>query len=392
MTAHRLITATLAGVAAVALAVAVPVAAAASSHPAASASTASTRYLPANGGTVKWTVRVHDAKSAWCMWTSSPTVSGFNAIMKCKTSTISRSARFKANRLRRPTTYKITLTVLAEARTVDRWRVIEAGKAAPTSTTTTTTTTAPTSASCTNPSYSTSEAEGTDNTDPNDGAQYWWVNNDAWSGSHGPQTLYVCNKSSWYAVSNQPNDGGQVETYPDTEYDVGGRENPSTTPINGFSAITSTYADVEPAAGGWDAAYDLWTNDWTNETMIWTSWAGSNAFWADCASAADPETYCGVQQNAAVTLDGVGYHFLANGPSGTNCTTSNEADCELMFFADTQASSGSVDLLAAFQWEVANGYAKASDVPTQLCYGVEISYTSGAETFATTGLTFSLAR
>ena len=54
---------------------------------------------------------------------------------------------------------------------------------------------------CTNPSFSTSDAEGTENIDG--GAEYWWVNNDAWSGSHGPQSISVCNHSSWYAVSDQ---------------------------------------------------------------------------------------------------------------------------------------------------------------------------------------------
>ena len=101
----------------------------------------------------------------------------------------------------------------------------------PPATTTTTTTDPPktTGGTCTNPVYSTSEATGTDNTDPNDGYQYWWVDNDAWSGSHGPQTLNVCSNSCWNAVSDQTDNGGQVETYPDTEYDVGGRDNPSTT-------------------------------------------------------------------------------------------------------------------------------------------------------------------
>ncbi len=271
---------------------------------------------------------------------------------------------------------------------------------------TTTTTTAsppptkttPTSASpqsggnCTSPVYSTSDAEGTYNTDPND-AQYWWVNNDAWSGSHGPQTIYVCNQSSWYATSNQPNNGGQVETYPDTEYDVGGRNTPSTTPISGFSSITSTFSEAYPSAGGWDAAYDLWTDNWTNETMIWNQWAGSNAYWAQCANN-EISGGCGTEPGVALSLDGVPYHFLANGPTNANgtpipCTASNESQCEYMFFRDTQVSSGSVDVLAAWKWEVANGYASASDIPTQLEYGVEISYTSGTETFPMTGLTFS---
>ena len=233
-----------------------------------------------------------------------------------------------------------------------------------------------------------------DNTDPNDGYQYWWVNNDAWSGSAGPQTMNVCSQSSWNAVSDQTDNQGQIETYPDTEYDVGGRNNPSTTPISGFSSITSTFSEAYPSAGGWDAAYDLWTDNWTNETMIWNQWAGDNAYWAQCANN-EVSGGCGTEPGVALTLGGVPYHFLANGPTNANgtpipCTAANESKCEYMFFRDAQVSTGSVEILAAWQWEVANGYASASDVPTQLEYGVEISYTSGTETFPMTGLTFNV--
>ncbi len=253
----------------------------------------------------------------------------------------------------------------------------------PTTTTTlppTTTTTISTPASggnCANPSFSSSEATGTDNIDPGDGG-FWWVDNDAWSGSHGPQTINVCNQSSWYATSNQPNVQGQVETYPNTEYDIGGRNNGvPTRPISGYPAgsITSTFSEVYPSGGGWDASYDLWTDTWENETMVWNQWAGDNAFWPS-------------QAKTPVTIDGVGYTFLAN---GHNCSAAVESTCEYMFFRDTQVTSGSVDLAAILQWEVANGYAKASDVPTQLEYGVEISYTNGPETFPMTGLTFSVS-
>ena len=251
----------------------------------------------------------------------------------------------------------------------------------PTTPTTTAATAAPSGGNCTNPSFSSSNAQATDNTDPNDGHQYWWVNNDAWSSGHGPQTIDVCNQSSWYAVSNQPDVGGQVETYPNTEYDVGGRlasaASPATDPtISKYSGgtITSTFSEAYPSGGGWDAAYDLWTDDWKNETMIWNQWAGTNDYWPEKAT-------------IAVTLGGVGYTFYpnCNGPADA----ANEAHCEYMFFRDTQVTSGSVNILAAWQWEVANGYASASDVPTQLEYGVEVSYTSGTETFPMTGLTFN---
>ena len=179
-------------------------------------------------------------------------------------------------------------------------------------------------------------------------------------------------------MSNQPNVGGQVETYPDTEYDVGGRDSPSTTPISGWNSITSTFSEAYPSAGGWDAAYDLWLNNWSTEIMIWNQWAGAQSFWPDQANNSG---------GFALTLDGVPYHFFDNGG-------------ELMFFRDTQATSGSVDILAALQWLVANpnadpastgAHVVASDVPTQFEYGVEVCYTSGTETFPMNGLTFSLS-
>jgi hypothetical protein len=234
-----------------------------------------------------------------------------------------------------------------------------------TSTTSSSTTTSQpqaTGGNCTNPTFSTNEATGTENTDPGPD-EYWWVDNDAWSGSHGPQTIYVCSPSSWYAVSNQPNNGGAVETYPNTEYDVGGREHPTTTPISGWNSITSTFSEAFPSAGSWDAAYDLWLNDWGTEIMIWNQWSGAQGYWPP-------------QATTAVTLGGVPYHFLNNGG-------------ELMFFRDSQVSSGSVDILAALNWLVSQGIVKSTDVPTQLEYGVEICSTNGPETFPLTGLTFS---
>ncbi len=214
---------------------------------------------------------------------------------------------------------------------------------------------------CTSPTYTSSNPNATDNTDPGP-VENWWVNNDAWSGSHGPETINVCSNTSWYATSNQPNDGGQVETYPDTEYDVGGRQHQSTTPISGWDSITSTFAESNPPDGGWDAGYDLWTDNWAHETMIWNQWAGSQSFWPSQANG--PNGF-------AANLDGVPYHFFANGS-------------ELMFFRDTQVASGSVDILAAWQWEVAHGFAQATDVPTQIEYGTEVCYTNGTETYNTT--------
>lgn len=226
-----------------------------------------------------------------------------------------------------------------------------------------TTTAAPPSGAkkCTKPIWSSSEGTGTISLDS---AGLWWVDNDAWSGSHGPQTIHVCNQSSWYAVSKQPNVQGQVETYPNTEYDIGGRNNglPTRT-IAQYKTISSTFSEAFPSAGSWDAAYDLWLNNWSTEIMIWNEYTGTQLY------------YQGMGR--PVTLSGVPYHFINLGG-------------ELIFIRDTMVKSGSVDLLAAMKWLVTQGLVKSTAVPTQLEYGVEVCSTSGTETFPMTGLTFNL--
>ncbi len=170
---------------------------------------------------------------------------------------------------------------------------------------------------------------------------------------------------SWYAVSNQTDVQGQVETYPDTEYDVGGRNNGTPTKtIAQYKSIASTFSEDFPSAGSWDAAYDLWLNNWSTEIMIWNEWTGTQLYWPPAGA-------------QAVTLDGVPYHFYNNGG-------------ELMFFRDAMVKSGSVDILAAMNWLVSQGLVQSTDVPTQLEYGVEIVSTSGSDTFPLTGLTFNL--
>lgn len=240
---------------------------------------------------------------------------------------------------------------------------------------------ATTATTCTAPVYSGATGEATYNVDPGS-HEYWWVSNDEWSGDGQPQHLYVCNQSSWYVEANQKTNGGAVETYPDTEYDVGGRASAapnqtvgSTVPLSGWASMNSTFSEVAPTTGNWDFGYDLWLTNWSAETMIWNQWHGGQSYWPS-------------QAVATATLTGTLYTFT---PNGTNCNTTNVGHCELIFARESQVSSGSVNILAAFQWEVAHGYAKATQIPTQLEYGVEIAGTSGTEKFSVNGLTMSLA-
>ena len=103
---------------------------------------AATKTVSASGGSVTLTATVRNAKT--CGWSSSPKIAGFAKTMKCKTGTVSRSARFTANATTQVKIYTITLTVKGTTTGVTRWTVKEAGSVPPTTTTTvppTTTTT-----------------------------------------------------------------------------------------------------------------------------------------------------------------------------------------------------------------------------------------------------------
>lgn len=235
---------------------------------------------------------------------------------------------------------------------------------APTSTsatptpTPTATSSAPSGGNCTNPVWNSGGlAQATYKVD-----DYWWINNDAWSGGHGPQTIYVCNQSSWYAVSNQPDNGGAVETYPDTEFDPGGRSTPSTKTVAQYNTISSTFAEEFPAAGSWDASYDIWMTTGA-EIMIWNEWTGSQTYWPS-------------DKSITVNVGGVPYWFQSLGD-------------EFIFFRQNQVKSGSVDILSALQYLAAHGYIQSSNVIDNIEYGVEICSTVGTETFPLTGLTIS---
>jgi hypothetical protein len=206
---------------------------------------------------------------------------------------------------------------------------------------------------CNNPFASTSVDRGDINIGSSGILQ---VRNEAWSPDHGPQTIYACSEQSWYVMSNQPDLAGAVQTYPDTLYSLNGTASKT---INQYTSITSTFAEAYLMQGNWDAAYDIWLNNFSKEVMIWNEWNGGPGYWA-------------TQAKTAVTLNGVPYHFAKNGTI-------------LQFFRVTQAKSGSVDILAALKWLQTNGYLTTTDKLTQIEYGVEICSTVGTQRFDTTG-------
>lgn len=201
------------------------------------------------------------------------------------------------------------------------------------------------SASCTHPSFSTSATDGMWNQSP------YFVSNNMWnaSGYSVSQTLDACSYSNWYvtATMNNGNGDGAVKTYPNSQRDFSSE-------INSLSSVTSTFAETSPGTGIYEDAYDIWINglatSGSTEVMIWTQNNG--------------QTPSGSSQGT-VTFGGRSYTVWKSGSY-------------IAFVANSNFTSGSMNLLQFFQWIIGKGWIPSDSTLSQVCYGVELVSTNSA--------------
>jgi Glycosyl hydrolase family 12 len=202
------------------------------------------------------------------------------------------------------------------------------------------------SATCTNPSFETSAQYGIWNLAP------YYVYNNMWgiSGYNVSQTLYACSYSDWYVVAAMNNDSGNgaVKTYPNAQRDF------SEPAISSLSSVTSTFAETSPGTGIYEDAYDIWLNgvatSGSTEVMIWT------------------------QNQGQVPSGSVVATVSLDGRSWTVWKTSGNY---IAFVATSNFTSGTMNLLAFFQWIIGQGWIPAGSTLGQVCYGAELVSTNG---------------
>ena len=200
---------------------------------------------------------------------------------------------------------------------------------------------------CTDPVFVTSDPNG----GWSDGGYY--VHNNMWNSSAGlgPETLYACSYHNWYVVSNQTNNAGAVKTYPNVHKDY------DAVPIRSFNTITSTFAATSPRVGIYNVAYDIWMNgvasSGSTEIMIWT------------------ENFHQVPAGSRVTTVTLG---------GRTYDVWKTSDSHYIAFVPTAVlTSGTLDLLEIFTWTMSQGWLPSNSTLGQICYGVEIVSTDGAD-------------
>jgi hypothetical protein len=191
--------------------------------------------------------------------------------------------------------------------------------------------------------------------------------NNEWntSANPGPQTICGNSESDWQVTSTQRAGNTEVLTYPSVQLNYNGGNG---YPLSKFTSMTSSYAETMHAVSGTDAeaAYDIWLNGLNKEVMIWVDNHGQ----APAGSKVATTTFSGATWDLYETSDRSYLAFVRQG----------------------NASSGTVDLLAALKYLQGRGDLAASDVLWQVNFGWEICSTAGApETFTVSNYSLTSA-
>ncbi len=189
----------------------------------------------------------------------------------------------------------------------------------------------------------------TQNNDNNqDGAS---VIQDIWNPISGiSQTLTSYDPGNWSVTANMPASNTAVVSYPDIQQLYTTSSN-TPTPLANFHSITSSYTESGPQGGDWEAAYDIWTDMYAVETMIWVDNHGQTPAGSKVATA---------------NINGVSYSVWSAGKDLVSLVL------------NSNQPSGSVDVLAALNWLKSNNYMSATAGVNQIDFGFELCSTGGS--------------
>ncbi|HLM89061.1 MAG TPA: hypothetical protein VK284_08540 [Streptosporangiaceae bacterium] len=209
-------------------------------------------------------------------------------------------------------------------------------------------------------------------TDPSTGLN---ISNDMWNcpqAACGKQQVWANSSSSWGVVSTMAKGNTAVLTYPAVQRLFGANNQPA--PLADASKLVSTFAEAMPTTEGTigEAAYDIWLNGWNTEVMIWVD-NQHQTFYQPLLGTA---TFNG--QQFRIYMD----HGVSHGyPSGP-----------FFFVLQKNETSGTVDILAVFQWLERAGYLSATKGGLNaIDFGWEICSTNGVpENFSISSYTLSV--
>lgn len=168
-------------------------------------------------------------------------------------------------------------------------------------------------------------------------------------GTGSAQTMTIYGQGQWSAVSTQPVSPPAVRSYPSVGYPCGW-------PVSAYTSIKSRFSAVFPSGAVGETAYDIFMAGTssaptarTTEIMIWTDTHGATPAGSIIAT----PTISGVTYNLYYSATLQVWPYYA-------------------FEAQNNFNSGTVDILAIFNYMVAQGHILASDLINTIFFGFEI--------------------
>jgi hypothetical protein len=219
-----------------------------------------------------------------------------------------------------------------------------------------------TSATCTNPHWSTS-GPGGGRSGPgiiHVGDSPYILDNDMWNatGNDVSQTLSVCSHGSWYVDDTIPADTSTaVKTYPNAHVDYINWVTGVSPLLSSYHKITSSYAGQGPRSGIYEFAYDVWLNGFGsghNEVMIWTQNHG--------------QTPGGSLVASDVKISGLSWDLYASSGNGYIAFVPSDG---------RTYPAGTLDLTGFFNYLIKGGHVSSTSTLSQIGYGIEVVSTGG---------------
>ncbi len=199
---------------------------------------------------------------------------------------------------------------------------------------------------CTNPTYT--HAMNASNR-PNDYSLDAYYIGSATQIFPSTDALYVCSFNNWYVTANDPatadNTNVQTRAY------VG--KNLNDQAVSSFKTIPSSLAETAPLTGSYDFAYDIWLNNASAKT------ASHVYVWNDTLVRTPGGTDMGI-----VTIGGETYTVWKN-------------NTDITFVADTNVTSGTIDLLSFITYATGQGLVPRTATIHSIDYGPDIAATTG---------------
>ncbi|WP_312369441.1 glycoside hydrolase family 12 protein [Lachnoclostridium sp.] len=186
------------------------------------------------------------------------------------------------------------------------------------------------------------------------------IYNNVWGSGAGYQSIWANSYSNWGVWAQHPNTGG-IKSYPNVTKSIGKT-------LSSIKTLQSSFNVTRPSSGAYVSAYDIWTNGYSYEIMLWMNSYGSVA----------PISYKWDASGKPVPV----YTNLSLGGHTWNVYQgSNGSNPVYSFVRTSSTNSGTVDILAILNWINGKGWFSGTQTINLVQFGFEITSSSAGSDF-----------